>query len=294
MPKENYKAYIAWIAVCIIWGTTYLAIRVGVETLPPMLFAGVRWIIAGTIFLIYLRMRGKKLPSKKDLIPLAVIGLLLLGMGNGLVVVAEQWINSGLTALLLTTTPLWFVLIEYFLPQGSKINFLIISGIVLGLIGIILIFGSHLNELLEASYLKGILCLLGAVIAWAAGSVYSKYRKTDLHPLMGAAFQMLIAGIALSSIGFSLGEASEVNLTQNGLLAFAYLTCVGSIFGYGSYIYAISHLPLALVSTYSYINPIIALFLGWLILDERLDLMILISAVIIIAGVLLVKKGSMK
>ena len=133
---------------------------------------------------------------------------------------------------------------------------------------------------------------MGAVIAWALGSGFSKYKKIDLHPLMSAATQMIIAGVAQAVLGLLLGEASVFNLTGNGLWAFIYLTLVGSIFGYGSYIYAISHLPLSFVSTYANINPVIALFLGWLVLDERLDFVILISAVIIIAGVLLVKQGS--
>jgi drug/metabolite transporter (DMT)-like permease len=294
MAKENFKAYLAWIAVCIIWGTTYLAIRIGVGTLPPMLFAGFRWLIAGTIFISYLRFRGQKLPGKDEIIPLAVVGILLLGFGNGLVVIGEKWVNSGLTALLITTTPFWLVGIESFLAKGPKINLFIIVGLLLGLAGVTLIFGSHWEELLDASYLIGIFCILGAVIAWAFGSVFSKYRKVKVHPLMGASVQMLIAGSLQVLLGLILGEASELVFTNNGLLAFAYLTLIGSIFGYGSYIYSIAHLPLSLVSTYAYINPIIALFLGWLILGERLDFLILISAVIIIIGVLLVKKGSKK
>ena len=292
MSRENFKAYFAWITICIVWGTTYLAIKIGVKDLPPMLFAGFRWTIAGLIFLIFLKSRGQKLPAKKDLIPLAIVGIALLGIGNGLVVVGEQWISSGLAALLITTTPFWFVIIGAFLPNRPKINFLIITGLVLGLMGVVLIFGSHLEELLNKSYLLGALCIMGAVIAWALGSVYSKYKKINLHPLMSASVQMIIAGTVLIVLGFFLGEASQFHLAGNGLWAFVYLTLIGSIFGYGSYIYAISHLPLSLVSTYAYINPIIALFLGWLVLDERLDMIILISAVIIIVGVLLVKKGS--
>ena len=294
MNKENFKAYIAWIAICIIWGTTYLAIRVGVADLPPMLFAGLRWIFAGTIFIFYLRIKGVKLPSKKHLIPITVVGILLLGFGNGLVVVGEQWVNSGLAALLITTVPFWMVGLESLLPQGRKINLLIFTGMIAGLAGVTLIFGSHWEELLDPSYLIGILAILGADVAWSAGSVYSKYKKINLNPLMGAAVQMLIAGFALTILGIILGETSRINFTQDGLLAFAYLTLVGSIFGYGSYIYSIAHLPLSLVSTYAYINPVIALFLGWLILDERLDFIILIAAVIIIIGVLLVRRGSKK
>ena len=294
MPKENFKAYIAWIAVCIIWGTTYLAIRIGVADLPPMLFAGLRWIIAGSIFLVYLRLRGQKLPGKSDIIPLAIVGIALIGFGNGLVVVGEQWVSSGLTALLITTTPFWLVGIESLLPQGTKINLFTLGGLAAGLAGVTLIFGSHWEELLDAAYLIGILCILGADVAWALGSVYSKYRKVNTHPFMGAAVQMIIAGTAQVLLGLILGEASKFVFTYNGFLAFAYLTLIGSIFGYGSYIYAISHLPLSLVSTYAYINPMIALFLGWLILDERLDFIVLIAAVIIIIGVLLVKQGSNK
>lgn len=294
MPKDNLKAYLAWISVCVVWGTTYLAIRVGVEDLPPMLFAGTRWIVAGAIFLLYLRMKNVKLPALKDLIPLSIVGLLLLGFGNGLVVVGEQWVNSGLTALLITTVPFWMVGFESLLPQGKKINLMIFAGMLMGLGGVTLIFGSHWDELFNISYLKGILAILGAVVAWSFGSVYSKYKKTNLNPLMAAAVQMLIAGFALTSLGVILGEPSEVNFTQDGLLALAYLIIFGSIFGYGFYIYAIAHLPLSLVSTYAYINPVIALFLGWLILDEQLDFIILISAIIILIGVLIVKKGADK
>jgi drug/metabolite transporter (DMT)-like permease len=294
MPKENFRAYAAWIAVCIIWGTTYLAIRIGVAELPPMLFAGMRWIIAGTIFFFYLRMKGVKLPSREDLFPLAVVGLLLLGFGNGLVVVGEQWVNSGLTALIITTLPFWMVGFESLLPQGPKLNLLVIGGIFLGLAGVSFIFGSHWEDLLKPEYFIGILAILGADITWAAGSVYSKHKKIKLDPLMGASVQMLIAGFALTTLGVILGETSEVTFTKNGLLAFSYLTLIGSIFGYGSYIYALTHLPISLVSTYAYINPVIALFLGWLVLDERLDFIIAIGAVVIIFGVLLVQKGAKK
>jgi drug/metabolite transporter (DMT)-like permease len=184
--------------------------------------------------------------------------------------------------------------IDSVLPDGQKINFKILGGLLLGLSGILLIFGSHVNELFDPSYLIGICSILLAVVAWASGSVYSKYRRVGIHPLMSAAVQMLIAGTLQVLIGIFLGEASKFNLSGNGLLSLGYLTIIGSIFGYGSYIYSIAHLPLSLVSTYAYINPVIALFLGWLILDERLDYLVVIAALIIIAGVVIVKKGSQR
>jgi drug/metabolite transporter (DMT)-like permease len=294
MDKNNFRAYAAWIAVCIIWGTTYLAIRIGVEHLPPMLFAGVRWIVAGIIFVLFLRWRGKALPKKKDLIHIAVVGLALIGIGNGLVVTGEQFIGSGLAALLITTVPFWVVGMESVIPSGPKINLKIIFGLFLGLAGVALIFNGEWSSLLNPSYLLGMLCILGAVIAWSFGTVYSKYKKVNVHPLMNAAIQMLIAGTAQTILGLLLGEASAVSFHMNGLISFFYLVLIGSMFGYGSYIYAIEHLPLSLVATYAYINPIIALFLGWLVLDEKMNLTIIIAAVIIILGVIIVKQGAKK
>lgn len=294
MDNRNIKAYSAWIAVCIIWGTTYLAIRVGVANLPPMLFAGLRWITAGAILISYLKIKGEKFPGRKEILPIAIVGIALLGFGNGLVVIGEQWVNSGLTALLITTTPFWMVGIQAVFYKDLEINFKTIAGLILGLAGVTLIFGGRFEELLNGSYLIGAASIMGAVIAWAAGSVYSKHNEISVHPMMSAALQMLIAGFIQTILGFILGEASAVEFTAAGLLSFAYLAMVGSIFGYGSYIYAIAHLPLPLVSTYAYINPVIAVFLGWLILNERLDFIIIISALIIIAGVILVKQGSQK
>ena len=292
MPKENIRAYTAWAAICLIWGTTYLAIRIGVHDFPPVLFAGLRWLIAGPILILVLKLRGYKLPEIKDLKHLAVVGILLLGFGNGLVVYAEQWLPSGLTALLITTVPLWVVGIESTLPSGPKINFKIILGLVFGLFGVFLIFGLDLKSLFNSASFIGVIALLFGDLCWSSGTLYSKYKKVSTHPLMGAAVQMLVAGIALTLLGLIKGEASALHLTQNGVLAFLYLLVFGSFIAYGSYIYAIAHLPVSFVSTYAYINPVIALFLGWLILDEKLDFTTIIAAVIILIGVYTVKKGS--
>jgi drug/metabolite transporter (DMT)-like permease len=292
MVSENTKAIIAWLNVCVIWGTTYLVIRIGVGHLPPMLFAGIRWIIAGAIFIAFLKWRGRSLPKANEIVHLAVVGLALIGFGNGLVVFAEQWIPSGLAALLITTVPFFMVGIESFLPKGPKLNATIITGLAMGLVGAFLIFGEDIKYLADPDNLKGVLGLLGAVFFWSAGSLYSKYVKLDVHPLMGASVEMLIAGLVLSGIGICIGELPRLNFEINGLLSLAYLVIIGSLVGYPSYIYAIAKLPLSLVSTYAYINPVIALFLGWLILDEKLNFQIAIAAAVIIAGVFIVKQGA--
>lgn len=241
MKRDNIKAYWAWVVVCIVWGTTYLAIRIGVQDLPPILFAGFRWIIAGSILLIYFKIRGKKLPKGKEIYHLAIIGISLLGIANGLVVFAEQWVPSGLASLLITTVPFWIVGIESFVPSGPKINLQIFLGLLLGLVGVIIIFWSDLENLFNPEYFWGIISLFGAVAVWAGGSIYSKYKKINVQPIMGASVQMLIAGVVQTIIGISIGELSEFTLTQNGFFAIAYLIIFGSIISYTSYIYAITH-----------------------------------------------------
>jgi len=290
--KYGIKAYLAWITICIVWGTTYLVIRIGVSDLPPMLFAGIRWIIAGVLMTILLNLRHYKLPALKDLKHLAVVGILLLGVGNGLVVVAEQWLPSGLTALILSTQPFWIVGMEYFLPDRPKINLFIIAGLLLGTAGVIIIFARDLNIAFDFNIVIGGICLLGAVIAWSVGSLYWKYKKSDVRPLMGASIQMLIAGVLQTTLGLILGEQNGFHLTQNGVFALGYLIVFGSILGYASYIYTVTKLPLSLVSTYAYINPIIAILLGWYILDEPLTITVFIASGLILIGVALVKRGN--
>ncbi len=290
--KYGIKAYLAWLVICIVWGTTYLAIRIGVSDLPPMLFAGLRWIIAGILMTILLNLRHYKLPGLKDLKHLAIVGILLLGIANGLVVVAEQWLPSGLTALILSTLPFWVVGMEYFLPERPKINLLIISGLALGTAGVVLIFARDLDIALDTNILLGGICLLGAVIAWSAGSIYWKYKKTEVRPMMGASIQMLIAGILQTALGLILGEQNGLHLTQNGVFALGYLIVFGSILGYAAYIYSITNLPLSLVSTYAYINPVIAIMLGWYFLDEPLTITVFMASGLILIGVALVKRGN--
>ncbi|PKL88902.1 MAG: multidrug DMT transporter permease [Ignavibacteriae bacterium HGW-Ignavibacteriae-2] len=292
MIEKNTKAYLAWAAVSLIWGTTYLAIKIGVNDLPPLLFAGLRWGIAGPVFIGILLINKQTLPQIKDYKHLAVIGILLLGITNALVVIAEIWLPSGLTALLLSTMPLFIVLIEFILSGAGFINIKIISGLFLCLLGVVIIFMDDLHALTEGENLSGILLLLLANISWAIGSHYSKRVKVNSHPLMAAAFQMTFAGILQIIAGVILGEVSKFSFTHDSLIAFLYLLIIASILGYGSYIYAISHLPVSFVTTYAYINPVIALMLGWFVLNEEINLIISMSAVIILLGVWLVRIGT--
>lgn len=294
MEKTNIRALLAWVMVCFVWGTTYLAIKIGVAELPPMLFAGLRWILSSIIFIPILLLKGYKLPHKSEFKHIAVVGILLIGVANGLVVVGEQWLPSGLTALLITSMPFWAVSIETFIVFKKRPHKKVIIGLMMGVTGVGIIFGGDLQYILDPGNLTGVICILTAMLAWASGSVYSQNVKINTHPLMAAAIQMIIAGTAQTLMGGILGEFSRLQFTEAGVYSFVYLAIVGSIFGYGSYIYAIKHLPVSFVATYTYINPVIALFLGWFVLDETIGWNLLIGAVIIISGVAVVRSGTAK
>ncbi len=287
--KENFKAYLAWAAVCFFWGTTYLAIRIGVESIPPALFAGFRFLSAGLVFLPFLLAKGYKLPRGRELLDNAIIGIALLSIANGTVVWAEQWIPSSLAALIVATLPFFMVGMEAALPRGEKLNLKKVLGILVGFSGLVLLLWPDLQGSIDPNYLKGILAMLIPPIAWGAGSIYSKYRNLKSHPFMGAAVQMMIAGAILIAVGGVNGEFSRLHFNPRGFAAICYLLVFGSIIGYGSYIYALAKLPASIVSMYAYINPVIAVFLGWLILNERLDWMVVAATTIIVAGVVLVK-----
>jgi len=290
--RELVKAYSAWAMVSIFWGTTYLAIRIGVEVLPPALFAGIRFLLAGLIFIPILLLKGYSLPSKKDLIPISITGILLLTIANGTVVWAEQWVSSSLAALIIASIPFFMVGMEALMPNGEKLSLKKIVGILIGFFGIFILLWPDLKGAVNSAYLKGILGLVVAIIAWAGGSIYSKHRDIKTTPLMSAAFQMLIAGGVLTLIGGLSGEFSQFTFDPKGIAALVYLMIFGSLIGYSAYIYALAKLPTATVSTYAYINPVIAVFLGWLVLDERLDWVVVLATVVILMGVLLVKKGA--
>ncbi len=292
MPKENFKAYLAYISVCVFWGTTYLAIRIGVSHVPPFLFGGFRWLAAGSLFFTFLIIKGKKFPGLKDLLNLAVVAVCLIGIGNGLLNFAEQYVPSGISSLFITTIPFWMVGMESVLPSGPKLNLKIVFGLFLGLSGVFLIIGHDLKVLMNSSYITGIIALFFLVVSWSFGSVYSKYKKVKVDALLGAAIQMIIAGIFQVTIGLLLGEASKFSFDESSFIAFIYLILFGSIVGYTSYIYALTHLPISFVSTYTYVNPVIALFLGWLILGEEMNWFIVLAAVVIFIGVAIVKSGA--
>jgi drug/metabolite transporter (DMT)-like permease len=291
--KGTFAPYAAWLAVCFIWGTTYLAIRVGLETLPPMLFAGLRFTVAGALLFAFVRgWQGASLPKGKEWLSQALVGLMLLGVGNGVVVWAEQWVESGPAALLVATSPFWVIGFERLNRHGERVGMRVLAGMLVGFVGLLLLVAPNLyGAALSINYILGMLAIQVGCASWSGGSVYAKQHHSKVTPLMSAAVQMLIAGAALTLLGTVTGEWRVLNFSGRSLSALAYLIVFGSIIAYGSYTYAVQTLPLSLVSTYSYINPVIAVLLGWAILSEPMGWRVIAATLIILSGVALVKSA---
>ena len=286
--KEDAKVFAAYLAVCIIWGSTYLAMRIGVSEFPPELFAGIRFVTAGLLVLVYTRLKGNKFPdSFKDIRRISTVGLLLILGANGLVIWVEQWVHSGITALILATCPLFMALLELFLPGGSSMRFGGWLGLLIGFGGVsLLVLSTKGSGVID---IPGALILILAAFSWAVGSVYSKSFKPSGSILTNLGIQMVAGGMGQCITGIILGELPRVQFTSKGIGAMVYLILIGSIVGYGSFTYLIQKWPAARAGTYAYVNPVVAVVLGALILNEPVGLGVVASTLIILIGVLLVQ-----
>ena len=285
-------AYVAWVSVCFIWGTTYLAIRVGLDTIPPMLMGGVRWCIAGGLMIAVLALRGERLPGPRDWGSLAIIGILMTGIGNGAVVWAEQTIASGLAALLIAASPFWMVGLERLRPGSPPIGSRKVVGLLVGFSGIVLLVWPDVRGGLQSASMGAVAATQLACLGWAAGSVYSRGQRTQGSVLGPAALQMFFGGVSLLLVGLVVGEWSSFVFTPRTLGALAYLVLVGSIAGYSAYVYALRHLPIATVSLYAYVNPVIAVALGTWILAEPMSPRLFAAGLVVLAGMVMVRRAS--
>jgi drug/metabolite transporter (DMT)-like permease len=289
-PIRNKRlAYFAWIAVCLIWGTTYLGIRIALETIPPFLMAAFRWSVAGSVIIAILAARGEPLPPVNAWGPLAVLGLLLLAIGNGGVVWAERTVSSGLTAVLVSTSPFWMVGIEALRADGDPLTARRVAGLLVGFAGIVLLVWPEV-QIGEGGrgFLGGVAAAQLACVGWAIGSSYERRHSREANVLATAAFEMLFGGLMLLAVGLARHEWATLAFTPRTLGALAYLTFAGAIGAFSAYAYALKHLPVATVSLYAYINPVIAVVLGTLVLREPFSIRMAVAAVVVLAGMALV------
>ena len=291
---RNGLAYIAFVTVCIVWGTTYLAITIALETVPVLLVAGLRWMAAGVIMSGLMLTTGRGLPKPRLWAPLALLGVLMNIVGNGFVVYAQQFVASGLTAVLIATTPFWSALIERLLPNGERFTRRSLAGLALGFTGIVVLVWPEMNTggAGGRAFVIGVIAIQLACIGWVVGTSFAKRHELGDNPFRSTALQMVFSGIMLLAAATAHGDWAQLSFTPRTLAAMAYLSIAGSLVAYSAYIYAIQHLPLQLVSLYAYINPMIAVALGTLLLSEPLSTRILFAAALVFAGTWIVGKRS--
>jgi drug/metabolite transporter (DMT)-like permease len=286
------RTWAALIAVYIVWGSTYLAIRFTIDTIPPFLSAGIRFLVAGAILYFWRRFSGDPAPSKAEWRSASIIGLLLLLSGNGALVWAESRIPSGIASLFIATAPFWMVLIDALRPSGVRANWLTWLGVLVGLTGTVLLanpWQAHtINPALDP---VGIIVLLVAALSWSIGSLYSRKAPLPNSPLLGTGMEMLVGSLGLFVFGTLVGEWHQFHITAISLRSLgglAYLIVFGSGIGFVAYTWLLRNAPTPIVSTYAYVNPVVAILLGSVIVHEPLEGIEIISAMIIIAGVILI------
>jgi len=286
MAALKGKALIAYLVVCVFWGSTYLAIKVGVGELPPFLFAGLRFFVAGVLLLAIARALGYAMPRRAvDWRTLAIVGLFLLTGGNAFVVWAEQYTPSGIASVFVVTVAIWTAFFDAIIPGGSgDLNWRVVAGLLLGFVGTALLVGASPAEILRSD-LRGPLALTFASASWSIGSVYAKRHPTEVSPYIAASIQMLVGGAVVTIVGSVLGEWSRWHLSLRGLGAVAYLVVFGSILGYSAYAYALRHASATIVGTYAYVNPVIAVLLGWLLLSEPITARTMVAMTLIVVAV---------
>jgi drug/metabolite transporter (DMT)-like permease len=290
--RHRIKVIVAFALVYVFWGSTYLAIRItSAEGIPPLVMCAMRFLIAGPVMLLACSLFGRNIRiSRHEALRLAAIGVLLLVGGNGTLAWAEQYVPTGFAALIIAVTPIWFLVLETFVFRGDRISRRGIIGLVMGVIGIVILVWPRIahRESLGAMQLLGALSLLFSSLSWAVGSVLSRQWHMKVDPLVATGWQMLFASLAHSVLALATGQVHHASFNHRGIMAVLYLVVFGSWVGYTAYVWLLKHVPTPKVATYAYVNPIVAVILGWIVLHERVDHFMLAGTVVITAAVALV------
>jgi drug/metabolite transporter (DMT)-like permease len=294
---SQFAVILAFGLVYLFWGSTYLAIDIAVQTIPPALMCGVRFSIAGVVMLIVCAATGRRIwYSARQVALAAVVGILLLMGGNLTLSWAELSVPSGLAALIIAITPLWFLVLDSMLLGHHRISWRGKAGLALGIVGLFVLFWPelHSRSAMGRRELWASIALLGGSFSWALGSVLSKRWQSGMDVFSATGWQMVAAGAANFAFSLMVEDLSRVRWTGRGAGAAVYLVVCGSWVGYSAYIWLLEHVPTSKVSTYAYVNPVVAVFLGWLILHERVDRFIVMGSVIVVLAVILVTSAKVK
>ena len=289
-----WPAYAALAAVCFFWGTTYLGIRMALESFPPLVLMAFRFTVSGAVLLTAARLLGAELPQGRELLWTAVYGILPLGVANGALTFSETFIPSSLAALYITTAPFWMVGVEALVPGGEQLHWRTVAAMMVGFLGTsLLVLPDDWSRGFSAANVNGFLLLQVGNAAWASGSILFRRRKTKAHPVVSGAVQQLATGIVMCIL-VALTSPPPAQWSGRGLWAAAYLVVFGSIVAYSAYIYVLDKLPISIVSVYTYINPLVAAALGWLFYREPFGGRETLAMAVIFLGVYFVKKAQGK
>lgn len=285
------KAIFALAMVCLLWGTTWIASKEGVRNMPPLQMAGIRQIIGGLCYVLFFVARGERWPKGKEWQSILVLSFLNFIIANGLSTWALKYISSGLAAIIGAIFPLWLVVIGLFSAK-AKMPGKALLGLLLGFGGVCIIFYEHLQDFLSGDFRFGILLSLVATWAWAFGTIYTKKHAANFNPYFSIGLQMVISGIALTGVSYSAADTIPIAaIVWQSWAAIAYLVIFGSVISFIAYLYALQNLSTEQASLYAYINPIVAVLLGWLIFSEKLTMFIAVGGVVTLLGVYLVNKA---
>lgn len=284
----------AFAAVYVIWGSTYLAIRYSVQTIPPFFMGGSRFVVSGAILVGWARLRGEPLPSKREWIDASITGVLMLCGGNGAVAWAEQRVPSSIAALLVAVVPLWMVLIDWLRPHGTRPRASAMIGIIIGLGGLALLVGPDALSGHGEIDLSGAVILIAGSLSWAAGSIHSRHTSRSQSAVMSTGMQMIGGSAGLLLVALLLGEVQRFDVTTvsaESAIGWLYLVTFGGLVGFTAYIYLLKVTTPAKAATYAYVNPLVAVFLGWAIAGEPITARTLVAAAVILAGVAMITLG---
>ena len=297
--QHRFRIALAFALVYVVWGSTYLAIGIVVEHIPPTMMGAVRFLVAGPLMLAWCALSGRSIRiSRHTAVRLFAIGVLLLTGGNVMVGWAEKYVPTGLAALLVAVVPIWVAIIEAWVLRSDRLAVRGIVGLGLGIVGLVVLLwpkiqqgnGTHANQM----FLLGAGALMIASLSWALGSVLSRRWQLSVGPMAATAWEMTFAGIVNTALAFGVGAHRDVIWTGKGVAAMIYLIVAGSWIGFTAYIWLLDHVPTPKVATYAYVNPVVAVFLGWLILNERVDGWMFAGTLVIVAAVALVTTSRLK
>lgn len=295
MPTASTTSLvIAFAVIYVVWGSTYLGMAIALETMPPFMMAATRYMVAGALLIGVRRWFGDRLPTRRQWGSAAIVGSLMFVGGNGIVAWAQHWVASGIAALLITTTPFWMTVVPWGLGESPRPPVQALAGIGIGLVGVALLVGAPVGTAPTTPMIIGSLAIVAAALSWTIGSLCSKRLPMPNSPWMSAGAQMVCGAVGLGLAAVVSGEPTRVDVAAISLrswLALAYLTFIGAILAFSAYVYLLRHSTMARVSTYAFVNPVVAVLLGWWIADEPVGPLTLVAGGLIITAVILILRS---